>query len=174
MTQPLSKIRIKIGTMELDYEGDPDFLNDGIEKLLETMGNLAGSLPSASIQAPEKILTLSGNGEDISNAPSGASLAGFTTSMLAAHTSAKTGPELALCAMAFLQISKGQSSNNRGDILAEMKSAGGYYNSNMAGNNSANLKTLAKNKRINEIATGKYALNSAEMKRFEAVIAEIL
>lgn len=78
--------------MELDYEGDPDFLNDGIEKLLETMGHLAGTVPSASIQAPEQIVSVIGNGESASSAPSGASLTGFTTSTLAAHTSAKTGP----------------------------------------------------------------------------------
>ena len=173
MTQPLAKIRIKIGTMELDYEGDPEFLNGGIETLLETMGNLAGTVPSATVQVPDQNNHLAADSESTSTTPNGAPLTGFTTSTLAAHTSAKTGPELALCAMAFLQLSKGQSNNSRADILGEMKNADGYYNSNMAGNNAANLKNLAKSKKINETLKGKYSLSIAEMKRFEAVIAEI-
>ena len=57
--------------------------------------------------------------------------------------------------------------------MAEMKTATGYYKSTMSGNNASNLKALAKNKKINEVFSGKYALSSSEIKRFEAVIAEI-
>lgn len=34
----VAKIKLKVGSMELEYEGDPAFLTGGIEALLETMG----------------------------------------------------------------------------------------------------------------------------------------
>jgi hypothetical protein len=37
-----AKIRIKVGSMELEYDGDPSFLTGGLEALLTTMGDLAG------------------------------------------------------------------------------------------------------------------------------------
>ena len=39
-----AKIRIKVGSMELEYDGDPSFLTGGLEALLTTMGDL-GSGP---------------------------------------------------------------------------------------------------------------------------------
>ena len=163
MTNSTSKIRIKIGTMELDYEGDPSFLNGGIEKLLETMGGLAEKapnneptrpVPGAQVDARTPVLAQKSALNGIN----------FTTSTLVNYTDAKTGPDLALCAMAYLQISKGEASCSSSMILAEMKTATGYYKSTMSGNNASNLKALAKNKKINEVFSGKYALSSSEIK----------
>lgn len=40
-----AKIRLKVGSIELDYEGDPAFLKDGLESLLLTMTDLAKVAP---------------------------------------------------------------------------------------------------------------------------------
>lgn len=42
----VAKIKLKVGSMELEYEGDRDFLTGGIETLLETMGGLASKVPA--------------------------------------------------------------------------------------------------------------------------------
>jgi hypothetical protein len=172
MTNSTSKIRIKIGTMELDYEGDPSFLNGGIEKLLETMGGLAEKAPNIepALHVPGAQVDAPTSGFAQKTALNGIN---FTTSTLANYTDAKTGPDLALCAMAYLQISKAEASCSSSMILSEMKTATGYYKSTMSGNNASNLKALAKSKKINEIFAGKYALSNSEIKRFEAVIARI-
>ena len=47
-----AKIRIRVGTMELEYEGDPSFLTGGIEALLVTMGDLAGKVPIEQVETP--------------------------------------------------------------------------------------------------------------------------
>lgn len=168
MTQAPSKIRIKIGTMELEYEGDSDFLDGGIEKLLETMGSLASKVPTESIQAPERVIVAPTD----HTSDTGASPLSFTTSTLAAYTDAKSAPELALCAMFYLEKVKRQNANTRADILAEMKTATAYYKSTMSSNNSSNLKSLAKSKRINEVSSGKYALSRTEFNRFDGTIAQ--
>lgn len=44
-TSHVAKIKLKVGSMELEYEGEPAFLTGGIEALLETMGGLASKVP---------------------------------------------------------------------------------------------------------------------------------
>ncbi|MGI1663791.1 hypothetical protein ACRDNQ_16250 [Palleronia sp. KMU-117] len=175
MSDTLCKIRLKIGSMELEYEGSPDFLEGGIERLLETMGELSQKVPPQSSapldQAANPASSVSHTGSTTAN-QSAASIS-FTTSTLAAYTDAKSGPELALCAMFYLERVRGNTSNSSGEILQEMKTAGGYYKSTMSGNNASNLKNLAKAKRINEVSNGKYTLASSEAKRLEAVVAQI-
>lgn len=168
-----AKIRIKVGSMELEYEGDPSFLTGGIEALLVTMGDLAGKAPEevtphieAAVQPP------TANG--VSN---GTSVVGgqytVSTNTIAAHLAAKTGPELVICAMAQLELVQGKSTSGRAAILAEMKSATTYYNENMSKNMSQALSGLTKSKRINQIATDSYALSANEKKKVEAKVAEI-
>jgi hypothetical protein len=169
MTASTSKIRLKIGTMELEYEGDPSFLNGGIERLLETMGALSSNFPDQTselaLAEPSGDLQLSEN--TVQNKSINAE---FTTSTLAAHADAKTGPELILCAMAYLQLSKGERACTSPMILAEMKTASAYYKTTMSGNNASSLKALVKSKKINEVSNGKYSLASSERKRFEEIV----
>lgn len=163
--------------MEIDYEGDPSFLDGGIEKLLETMGELAQKNPStleASNPTPGLPLSVStpaepGRAEGNSSTPAEAE---FTTSMLAAHSDASDAVELALCAMAFLEFKRGTKPNDRTAIHAEMKTVASVYNSTMAKNNANNLKRLAKNRRINDMGSNKYSLGKDEIARFEGIIAQ--
>jgi hypothetical protein len=168
-----AKIRIKVGSMELEYEGDPSFLTGGIEALLVTMGDLAGKAPEevtpqieAAVQPPPA------NG--VSN---GTSVVGgqytFSTNTIAAHLAVKTGPELVICAMAQLELVQGKSTSDRAAILAEMKSATTYYKENMSKNMSHALTSLTRNKRINQTTKDSYALSANEKKRVEAKVAEI-
>lgn len=172
MTEAASKIRIKIGTMELEYEGDSAFLEGGIETLLETMGELARKVPPQEIEREPAVITSIAPKPETELPPTSSNVS-FTTSTLAAYTDAKTGPDLALCAMATLQLSKGETACTSAMILAEMKTATGYWKSTMSGNNAASLKGMARSKKINEVANGKYALSSGELKRFEAAVAGI-
>lgn len=167
-----AKIRLKVGSMELEYEGDPAFLTGGIEALLETMGALASKVPiDAEPLAPAAVVTpVNGNG-DI--APTTRGQPAFSTNTIAAHIDAKTGPELVVCAMAHLELVQGKPSSMRAEILAEMKTASNYFTKNMVSNLSASLKTLVRAKRVHEGKPGNYSLSAAERKQIEAKIAEI-
>lgn len=168
-----AKIRIKVGSMELEYEGDPSFLTGGIEALLVTMGGLAGKVPEdvsplidSVVQSPPA--NAAGNGAAVVSGQYS-----FSTNTIAAHLEAKTGPELVICAMAQLELVQGKASSGRAAILAEMKSATTYYNENMRKNMTNQLSSLTKSKRINQIATDSYALSANEKKKVEAKVAEI-
>jgi hypothetical protein len=166
----VAKIKVRVGTMELEYEGDPSFLTGGIEALLVTMGDLAGKVPDITMTSLHS-QSIPASGGNSSPKPTGTFT--FSTSTIAAHLEAKTGPELAICAMAQLELVQGKTTSLRADILAQMKSATSYYNENMSSNLSAILVGLTKAKRINEISKNTFALNANERKQIEAKVAEI-
>lgn len=171
----VAKIKLKVGSMELEYEGNPSFLTEGIETLLVTMGGLVGKVPDGPPPEPDPASQMppangSGNG---GGAASGGGAFNFSTSTIAAHLNSKSGPELAICAMAQLELTQGKSTSQRGEILAQMRMASSYYNENMASNLSKILSGLVKAKRVNEIAKDTYALNANERKQIEAKVADI-
>ena len=92
--------------------------------------------------------------------------------MLASHADAETSADLILCAMAFLELNAKQNPNSSKEILAEMKNVSTVYNSMMSTNNTKNLRSLAKSKKINEVSSGKFSLGKEERQKFEAIIAE--
>jgi hypothetical protein len=168
----VAKIKLKVGSIELEYEGDPSLLVGGIEALLETMGGLA--IPSTAEYSTPQSDSIFPSVETNFNIGS-ATNAGIniSTNTVAAHLEAKSGPDLVLCAMAQLEIVQGKTSSSRSDILTEMKSATNYYSESIRSNLSSSLATLVKNKRINQISKDTYALSASERKQLGVKIASI-
>ena len=164
-----AKIRIKVGSMEVEYEGEPSFLKDGLESLLAKMADL-------SIQVPEEPETRgdTSDGPDIAIPSNNYNL---STKTIAEHLAAKTGPEVVICALAKLQFVDNKDSASRSDILKEMKSAKGIYTNSMGSNLSATLSRLGSNKsgnkRIIQGANGEYSLSRDERETIEAKLADI-
>lgn len=174
-TPHLAKIKLKVGSMELEYEGDPDFLTGGIEALLETMGGLAAKAPTEMPPPPAPTATPQPASANGGAAPTTSQIAAvsFSTNTIAAHLDVKTGPELIICALAQLELAQGKPSSTRSEIIAEMKGATTYYNGSMASNATKYLSSLTKAKRINQIAKDTYALSANERKQLEAKVADI-
>ncbi|MGR3757538.1 MAG: hypothetical protein ACU0AT_09970 [Tranquillimonas sp.] len=170
----VAKIKLKVGTMELEYEGDPEFLTGGIEALLETMGGLASKVPAeAPLPAPSTVTSpATANGSVTTATAQGAGFT-FSTNTIAAHLSSNSGSDLVICAIAQLEFVQGKTSSTRSEVLAEMKTATTYYKNTYSNNLSKSFETLLKSKRINQIAKDTYALSAYERKQLEAKIADI-
>lgn len=174
----VAKIKLKVGSMELEYEGDPAFLTGGIEALLVTMGGLVGKVPDdpppapdAAAQVPPANATGKSGAATTANAANGQQVA---TATIAAHLDAKTCPELVVAALATLEIVQGKSGASRSEISSEMKSATGYFKSTMRGGNLTQaFSSLTKAKRINDLGGGRFSLNATERKTLEAKVAAI-
>ncbi len=160
-----AKIRIKVGAMEVEYEGDPSFLKDGLESLLSKMADL-------SIQVPPEPETAGDaqNGPTLSAPSNGVA---FSTSTIAAHLDAKKINDLAVCALSKLEIVDGKASAKRTEILSEMKLATGFYTKHMSSNLAKALISLTKAKRVTHGANESYSLSADERKSIEAKIANI-
>jgi hypothetical protein len=163
-----NKLRIKLGLIELDYEGDVSFSIENIETLLNTMQIIGMQVPSEHTPKHVKTNVQSEDSQENKGKPGT-----YSTNTIAAHLEAKTAPELVICAMTQIEILRGNSSSQRSAIAEEMKTATTYYNSNMLSNLSATLSNLVKGKRINEVAKDTYALNANERAKVEAKIANI-
>lgn len=161
-----AKIRIKVGSMELEYEGDPSFLTGGIEALLVTMGDLSSHVPPA----PDPAHAAPINGATQSTSVSAFN---FSTNTISANFDAKSGTDVVICAMAQLELVQGKASSNRAEILAEMKTATTYFKETMSNNLTKSFSTLLKSKRINQVAKETYSLSAAERKQVEAKVAGI-
>lgn len=160
-----AKIRIKIGAMEVEYEGDPAFLQDGLESLLAKMADISTNMPSEPDALPRE-----GNGVVSSSPKNGYD---FSTSTIAAHLEAKSATELAVCAIAKLQLVDKKESIKRAELLDEMKLAKAYFDKNMTSNLSQSLNTLITKKRIKHGASDTYSLSASELKSIEGKIANI-
>jgi hypothetical protein len=88
---------------------------------------------------------------------------------------ARTAPELAIAAAAHLALVKKLERFGRKDILAEMRSAPSFFNTNMPGNLTKTLARLTADGRLRLLDAQNlvYALSNDERVRLEQVLAEI-
>ena len=160
--------------MELEYEGDPEFLTGGIETLLETMGGLAGkvreeNLLTSSMPDSQSAIhtdTVAGLGTS-----TGSAQLTLSTNTIAARIGGKSGTALVICALAHLDLVQGKGSSSRAEILAEMKNAKQYYKTTMSKNLTSIINSLLTTQRIIEGAKEHYSLSATERSKIEAQIA---
>jgi hypothetical protein len=141
-----AKIRIKIGSTEIDYEGDEGYLKGDLLKIVQDLQKIAPSAPVPSGKS---------GGAD-SKSPAGAP--SLTTKSIATTLGSKSGSDVAEAAVAHLAIIKGMTTFKRSEINEAMKSAAGIYNANMSANLTKIIQTLLHQKTIVETAKDTYSL----------------
>lgn len=156
----MSRIRIALGNIEIEYEGEQNFIEGQLTELITDMVALASRLPSQSAASDFDIVTSTPTAQV------------YSTNTIAQMISAKTGSDLALAAIARICLVDMQSQASRSDILDEMREATTYFKDTYASNLSSYLDTLVKSKRVNLVARGSYALAAAERGRLEQALAK--
>lgn len=152
-----SKIRIRTGGVEVEYEGSEDFMREDLPKLLETVAAMKGGQQLADDvnDTPPPKHTPAGSSGSNNGKISG------STATLAAKLQVASGPDLILAAAARLAIVGGSASFTRKQLADEMKTAAGYYKKTYMNNLSTYLQNLVKDQKFVEPASGSYALNPA-------------
>lgn len=148
---PMSKIRIKIGRIEIEYEGSHDYLSEDLPKLLQTVTALRADV--------------GGDDEGNGGEPTKSSNFKGTVAAIAAQLGAKSGPDLVIAALAKLTLVDNIEAPSREALLTAMKSATAYYKQTYSGNLSGALKSLQTKGRITEPATDRYALTATEVQQ---------
>ncbi|WP_210164173.1 hypothetical protein [Bradyrhizobium sp. Ec3.3] len=157
-----AKIKIKIGEIEIEYEGDASFLKNDLLGIFKELSNTNEHLLVTPKPTREK-----------AHDSHGAKSAGkHSTVTIATLLKAKTGPDLVTVAAAYLHFSQGKSEFTRAEILAAMKTATGYWQKNYTGNLSTSLEGLTKADKLRVVKEGVYSLPADETKRLEAVLAK--
>ena len=160
-----SKIRIKMGDVEVEYEGSEDFLRDELSELLSGVMELHAkhteTVPPASPDLPAVAR---------GTAATGGTLQG-TTNTIAAKLSVNSGAELIIAAVARIKFVEGQETASRATILKEMQSASSYYKQSYSKNLSKYLKTLVSEERLREVSKETYSLSAPEIQKLQGRLA---
>ncbi|MBR8056455.1 hypothetical protein [Burkholderia dolosa] len=171
-----SKIKIKLGAIEVEYEGSETFLKEELPALLSAVSDLYQSSqidlsPTGLSAVPADNGSLNGaataNGTASHN---GASMVG-TTNAIATRLNVKSGPDLILAAAARLTIGSGMGVFPRQRLIDEMRTAPNYFKGSILKNLSASLQRLLKDGKLNEPSRGHYALTASCRADLEAQLA---
>ncbi|MBR8284602.1 hypothetical protein [Burkholderia vietnamiensis] len=171
-----SKIKIKLGAIEIEYEGSETFLKEELPALLTAVSDLYQSSqihipPNGSDTLPVDSHSLNGaaglNGATSTN---GAAMFG-TTNAIALRMDVKSGPELILAAAARLTIGAGVEVFARKRLVDEMRTASTYFKGSIVKNLTASLQRLVKDGKLNEPSRGHYALTASCKAALEARLA---
>jgi hypothetical protein len=144
-----SKIKIKLGLVEVEYEGSEEFLKKELPDLLSAISKLykESGIPASGQQPTDQLVSV------------GSTLGG-TTGTIAAKLKVSSGSDLAVAAAARLTLGLGQGSFTRDQLLTEMKSASSYCKKNYISNLSNTLNGLVKSAKFVETAKDTYALSA--------------
>lgn len=150
-----SKIKIKMGSIEIEYEGSESFLKEELPALVTTVLDLYKS--SAPIL-------------EVSNSMANSTKTGVTnkkiegtTASLAAKLGGGTGPDLIMTAAAQLTFVQNKDKFTRKDLVSEIKSATAYYKASYFSNLTPLLSGLVKDGKLMEPANGTYSLSAASL-----------
>lgn len=157
-----SKIKIRIGAVEVEYEGSESFLKNDLSKFIKMVLEISdrSSLNiSVSQERNEEIIV-----------PEKSIIPQLSTNSIAAKISVKSGPDLAVAAAAHLTFIKGHDVFSRQDLLNEMKTASSYFKDTYRKNLTHTLRNLIKTK-FNEPSSGKYTLTAETKKSLRSILA---
>lgn len=159
-----SKVRMKLGELEVECEGTEEFLKAELPKLLSMLSklqpNAASELRNGHRNGSPR--TDEASTENDVDEPLG------TTETIAARIKCDSAPDLMIAAAAHLTFVSKKPSFTRKDMLAEMKAATSYYNKSMVNNFSKNTSNLIKAGKFSEVTSGSYSLTAkarAEVKK---------
>jgi len=149
-----SKIRIKLGAIEVEYEGSENFLKEELPALLQAVSDLYAK--SSGTLAPPEGESRSSTGEKGNN---GTGIIEMTTASIASKLGVRSGPELVLAAAAHLRFVKGAEKFPRKQLIEQMRSASSFFKESYVSNLSKTIKVLMKENKFNEPSSEVYALN---------------
>ena len=196
-----TRIRVRKGDTEVEYEGSEQFLKTELASLLQAAstfpaGPVGRSRPAAAgVASPGRTSSrkTSGGGAgrkkgstrktsataESSGPAAGTASAGAEattpavspTADIADRIGCKHGTDLVLAASAQLNLGAGQRSFSRAALLGEMKSAGKYYKPVFGKNLSRYLRNLIKERQLHEPRAGSYALTAPARREMGKILA---
>lgn len=162
-----SKIKIRVGAIEVEYEGSEAFLKEELPALLAAVSKLHNE--NAGRSGGDEQGDANANGKKPST--NGGPIKG-TTGTYAAKLDCKSGTDLLVAAAAHLTFDAEQEKFSRKDLLAAAKTASNYYKRTVSNNLTKYLGILVADDSLREIGSGIYSLSAAKKKALESQLAE--
>lgn len=152
-----SRIKIKMGTVEVECEGSESFIKHELPEIIRSVSELYNeSLGSNMPNSGPK----DGKQDDPDSEISDGEMNIGTTGSVAAKLKVNSGPELVIAAAARLTFAEKKDKFSRKDLLSSMKSASSYYRTTYSKNLSQYLSRLVKDGALLETAKDVYAIQA--------------
>lgn len=157
-----ARVKVQMGTVEVEYEGPTSFLTADLIAFVQQVARIHSEhgreteAKQGGVEATDR--------KQIGGTPR----VDLSITTIASRLSSKTGPDLLIAAAAFLTLCQGRDSFSRDDLRETMKEAHGYFKTSMVRNLTKYLQGLLKKDRIRQTADGKYGLSIAEKKKLYA------
>jgi hypothetical protein len=155
------KLRIKVGSTEVEYEGEESFLKEAVAEILDKVYEVYRA--SSSSEKPMEDTNGRSSIPD-STTSNGASKIELTTGNIAMKFHARTGADLALAACVHLHFVLNKPTFTRAEILEDMKTATSYFQETYRKNLTNILQRLVKGNKLVERRTNVYASHSGIVK----------
>lgn len=151
----MTKLVLKCGDIEIDYEGPEDFLKEELPKFIQVVATLRGAklaTPLTQGAVPAAPVALSGD---------------RSVSTVAQKLGVATGPDLIIAA-ALSFVSGGASTFTKKQLRERIRDAKSYYKSSYSSNFDNYINRLVKNGRLNHTSGDNYALPAGELTTLNA------
>jgi hypothetical protein len=160
-----SKLRLKLGPIEVEYEGEEKFLKDELPNLLRAVLELQKSAKGWKLEDDS---TTNGDADNGDADKAADTRIQMSTGSIASKLGCKSGPDLLFAACAHLALVKGMGSYPRKEILKEAKTATAFYNQSVRANLTSHLNSLVKGDKLNETSTGVFAVQAKALTDIKA------
>ncbi len=154
-----SKIKIKMGQTEIEYEGSETFLK---ESLIALISNVTDLYKTTDLSAPrvDADPTISSVAPTVTSPIKPSEKVKLSVRTIAAKLGGSMGKDVVLAAAAYLTIYEDKEVFKRGELLEHMKKATGFYKESFSGNLTRILDSLMSAGEIYEHSEGNYSLSN--------------
>lgn len=170
-------LKLRVGDLEIEYQGSASFLRSELLDLVRQVVELrqvAGSYEEHEVPSPAVDLNAAipdSQVADVESSDSDAALDMSITSV-ASRLDVKSGPDLAIAAAAFLTFCEEKETFSRAEIRETMKKAHGYYKQTMTKNLTASLQRLLQKDCLRQTKADHYTLAIVEKERLHAALTD--
>ncbi len=151
-----TKLRLKMGSIELEYEGEERFLKEELPNLLGSVKEL-GDLMAVGNEVS------STNGKSIADSTNNR----LSTSVIASKLNCKQGADLIEAAAFYLIGVLKKETFTRDELIREMRSAKAFFKKSYVNNLSNYLKQLIAGQRLNEVGTDIFSVPHDVLKQLK-------
>lgn len=144
------RIRIKLGLMEVEFEGSEEFLKAELLELLKAV----------SLLAKDSGISLDKNA---GSRPHDISKIDFGIGTVAQKLGVSTGPALAMAAAARLTLSGEKDKFSSKDLAGEMRKATAFFKEGHASNLGNSIRTMVRNGDLNDAGGDLYSIPAAKL-----------
>jgi len=146
-----------MGLLEIEYEGEEEFLKNELPDLLGTVKELGGVTESrdhrTSSDDPRSLDSNRGNQ--------------LSTSVIASKLTCKQGADLIEAAAFYLIGVSKKETFSRDELIREMRSAKAFFKKSYVNNLSNYLKQLISGQRLNEVGTDVFSMPHDVLKQMK-------